>query len=273
MIHQTIVFAPHSWGLTHVGRSLMVAQELQRRGFRCVFVGDGPYVLPEESPVRAAGFEVHPLIDLTKAPVTAQGFDVHTATSLRRLVSAEREMIQHLKPAVIVSDFRPSIHVSAAIENVGVVALTSTRWTHYWGNRLMPPHEHALTIQVTKLVGRTLGRAMLRPLAPGIWERIFQGNVRLYNDLLAEHGLPPHDDFLRLLEGSVATYLTDAPDGCKTKTHLPPQIRVAGPLYWTAPPSPGWDDELPRDKPWLYLSAGSTASADLFPSLFQELGG
>lgn len=272
MKNQTIVFAPHSWGLSHVGRSLLVAQELQRRGFRCVFVGDGPFVLPEDSLVRRAGLEVHPLIDMTMDQVTVNGFDFHTPASLRRLVSAEREMIQHLGPAVIVSDYRPSIHVAAAIENVGVIALTNTHWTHYWGTRITPPLEHKVTLKVTRLLGETLGMALLKQVVPIVSTRIFRDNVRIYNELLAEHGLPPHEDILRLFEGSVATYLTDAPEWCKTKSHLPPQIRVAGPLYWTAPAQPGWDEDLPHDKPWLYLSAGSSASHDVFPALFQELG-
>lgn len=272
MTQATIVFAPHSWGLSHVGRSLLVAQELQRRGYRCVFVGDGPFVLPEDSLVRRAGIEVYPLIDMTMDEVLVNGFDFHTPQSLRRLVAAEREMLQKLKPSIVVSDYRPSIHVAAAIESVGVIALTNTHWTHYWGTKITPPLEHKVTLKVTRLLGSTLGMALLKQVVPIVSARIFRDNVRIYNDLLAEHGLPPHDDILRLFEGSVATYLTDAPEWCKTKPHLPAKIRVAGPLYWSAPAPEGWDADLPHDKPWLYLSAGSSASPDVFPALFKELG-
>lgn len=271
MTKAPIVFAPHSWGLSHVGRSLLVAQELQRRGYRCVFVGDGPYVLPEDSLVRQAGIEVYPLIDMTMDEVLVNGFDFHTPASLRRLVSAEREMIQKLKPSVIVSDYRPSIHVAAAIENVGVVALTNTHWTHYWGTKITPPLEHKVTLKVTGMLGQTLGMAILKQVVPIVSARIFKQNVQIYNELLAEHGLPPHADILRLFEGSVATYLTDAPEWCKTRAHLPSRIRVAGPLYWSAPAPEGWEEDLPHDKPWLYVSAGSSANPDVFPALFQEL--
>lgn len=268
-----IVFAPHSWGLSHVGRSLLVAQELTRRGYRCVFVGDGPYVLSEDSLVRRAGLEVYPLIDMTMDQVLVNGFDFHTPKSLNRLVSAEREMIQRLKPSVIVSDYRPSIHVAAAIEQVGVVALTNTHWTHHWGTRITPPLEHKVTAQVTGVLGKTLGMALLKQVVPIVSQRIFKENVQIYNQLLAEHGLPPHEDILRLFEGSVATYLTDAPEWCKTKPHLPAEVHVAGPLYWSAPPLEGWDEGLAHDKPWLYLSAGSSANPDVFPAFFRELGG
>lgn len=267
-----IVFAPHSWGLSHVGRSLLVAQELARRGHRCVFVGDGPYVLPEGSLVRQAGLEIHPLVDMPMEQVLVNGFDFHTAESLRGLVAAERELISRLRPRLIVSDYRPSIHVAAAIEGVPVVALTNTHWTHYWGAKISPPLEHAVTVKLTRLLGQTLGMALLRVLAPRIAARIFVRNVAIYNDLLAEHGLPPHADILRLFEGSLATYLTDAPEWCPTRPDLPPRIHVAGPLYWTPAAPEGWDRDIPQDRPWIYLSTGSTVNPDVFPALFRELG-
>ncbi len=268
-----VVFAPHSWGLSHVGRSLLVAQELARRGRRCVFVGDGPFVLPEDSLVRLAGIEVHPLVDMPMEKVLVNGFDFHTPESLRRLVSAEREAIAKLRPAVIVSDYRPSVHVAAAIERVPVIALTNTHWTHYWGTKISPPLEHAVTIKITRLLGQTLGMALLRPLAPRIAARIFVRNAAIYNELLAEHGLPPQPDILRLFEGSLATYLTDAPEWCRTKPDLPPQVRVAGPLFWSAPAPEAWDEGIPADKPWIYLSTGSSVNPDIFPALYRELGG
>lgn len=268
-----IVFAPHSWGLSHVGRALLVAQELARRGHRCVFVGDGPFVLPEGSLVRLAGLEVHPLVDMPMDQVLVNGFDFHTPESLRRLVAAEREMIERLRPAAIVSDYRPSIHVAAATLGVPVVALTNTHWTHFWGTKITPPLEHAVTVKVTRLLGQTLGMNILRLLAPRIAARIFVKNVGIYNDLLAEHGLPPHADILRLFEGSHATYLTDAPEWCRTRPDLPGHVKVAGPLYWTPEVPEGWDADIPRDKPWIYLSTGSTVNPDVFPALFRELGG
>lgn len=268
-----IVFAPHSWGLSHVGRSLLVAEELQRRGRACVFVGDGPFVLPADSLVRQKGIAVRELVDMPMEAVLVNGFDFHTAESLRRLVEAERAMIRELRPSVIVSDYRPSIHVAAAIEKVPVVALTNIHWTHHWATAITPPIEHPITVKATRLLGRPLAMALLSRLTPLIAQGIFKKNVRLYNELLAEHGLPPHRDILDFFEGSAATYLTDAPEWCALKTPLPEKVRVAGPLYWAPEPAPGWEEGLPTDKPWIYLSAGSSANPEVFPALFRELAG
>ncbi len=268
-----IVFAPHSWGLSHVGRSLLVAKELKQRGARPIFVGDGPFVLPEDSLVRRSGIEVHPLIDMTMDQVLVNGFDFHTPESLRRLVEAEREMIRRLRPSVIVSDYRPSIHVAAAIERVPVIALTNIHWTRHWATPISPPIEHPITLRLSKLVGRKLAMSLLSHITPRIAAGIFKKNVRIYNVLLAEHGLPPHKDILAFFEGSHATYLTDAPEWCELKPSRPDTIKVAGPLYWTPEVPDGWDANLPTDKPWIYLSAGSSANPDVFPSLFRELGG
>lgn len=268
-----IVFAPHSWGLSHVGRSVLVAQELTRRGHHCVFVGDSPLMLPEDSVVKRAGLAVHALVDMRMEEVLVNGFGFHTEASLRRLVAAERAMIQELKPAVIVSDYRPSIHVAAAIEGVPVVALTNTHWTHHWGTAITPPLEHPVTQKFNRWFGPRLAQVLLSQLAPRIARGIFKKDVALYNQLLAEHNLPPQRDILTLFEGSAATYLTDAPEWCATKQPLPEKVRVAGPLYWSPEVKPDWDAGLPTDMPWIYLSAGSSANPEIFPSLFRELGG
>lgn len=269
-----IVFAPHSWGLSHVGRSLLVAAELRARGHRCVMVGDGPFVAPPGSITRRAGIEPFPLVDMTMDEVLVNGFDFHSAASLRRLVEAERAMIRELGPSLIVSDYRPSIHVAAAIEGVPVVALTNTHWTRWWGSRLSPPLEHPITLRAKGLLGERLGGALLERVAPIVAGRVFRRNVAIYNALLAEHGLPPHANILAFFEGSHATYLTDGPEWCATRADLPPEVRVAGPLYWSAEDPPGgWEAGLPTDLPWIYLSAGSSANPDVFPALFRELGG
>lgn len=267
-----VVFAPHSWGLSHVGRSLLVAEVLKARGARPVFVGDGPFVLPEDALVRRSGIEVHPLIDMTMEQVLVNGFDFHTPESLLRLVEAERAMIRDLRPSVIVSDYRPSIHVAAAIERVPVIALTNIHWTHHWGTPISPPIEHPITVRLSKLVGQSLALRLLSHVTPRIAAGIFKKNVAIYNELLAEHGLPPQSDILAFFEGSHSTYLTDAPEWCELKPHVPPQIKVAGPLYWAPEVPAGWDANLPTDKPWIYLSAGSSANPDVFPSLYRELG-
>lgn len=269
----TIVFAPHSPGVSHVGRTLLVADVLRARGHRCVFVGDSPLILAEGGMVERAGFEAVHLTDLSMAEVVAgRNFDYHTPTSLRRLVEAEREMIRALRPSVIVSSYRPSIHVAAAIEGVPLVAITNTHYTRYWATPLTPPLEHPITVRVSSLVGERLAMTLLKPITPLVADRLFRKTVGIYNDLLAEHGLPGHRDILALQEGSHLTYLADAPEWCETRMPLPPKVRVAGPLYWTAEAPDDWERALLPDEPFVYLSAGSSGNPAIFPALFRELG-
>ncbi|MBM3267958.1 MAG: hypothetical protein FJZ01_09955 [Candidatus Sericytochromatia bacterium] len=266
-----IAFVPHSWGLSHVGRSLLVARELQRRGYPVLFCGDGPLVGPEGSLVRRGGVPVAPLADMEMHRVLVNGFGFHTRESLRRLVNAELALIGEISPRLIVSDYRPSVHVSAAIARVPVATLINACYTHFWGDRITPPLEHPVTVRVTRLLGRTLGMAVLRQLAPRIAQGIFRKDAEIYNELLGEHGLPPHADIKRLFEGSLATFLVDGPPWVKLARNLPDRVHVPGPLYWSADPAPGWDDGIPEDLPWIYLSAGSTANPEVFPALWREL--
>ncbi len=268
-----ILFAPHSWGLSHVGRSLLVARELQRRGFPVAFGGDGPLVGPQDSLVRRAGVPVVPLEDVAMHEVLVNGFGFHSRASLRRLVDAELALIREIGPRLIVSDYRPSVHVSAAIARVPVVTLINASYTHFWGDRITPPLEHPVTVRLTHLLGRRLGMAVLRQLAPRIAAGIFRKDVAIYNELLAEHGLPCHADIMRLFEGSLATFLVDGPPWVRLAPQLPAKVQVPGPLYWSADEAPGWDAGIPEDLPWIYLSGGSSANPEIFPAFWREVAG
>jgi UDP:flavonoid glycosyltransferase YjiC (YdhE family) len=273
-VTQPIVFVPHTWGLSHVGRSLLVAQELQRRGVPVLFAGDGPLVGPEDSLVRRAGVAVVEMADVPMHEVLVNGFGFHNRESLRKMVAAELAMIRRIRPRLIVSDYRPSVHVSAAIERVPVVSFLNACYSHFWGDRLTPPLEHPVTVRFTRLLGRRLGMALLKQVAPRIAAGIFRKDVAVYNDLLAEHGLPPHADILRLFEGSHGTVLVDGPPWVRVKHALPSKVcTLANPLYWSAPEEPCWDSGIPQDLPWIYLSGGSSANPEIFPSLWREIAG
>jgi UDP:flavonoid glycosyltransferase YjiC (YdhE family) len=59
----------------------------------------------------------------------------------------------------------------------------------------------------------------------------------------------------------------------RLRAPLPPEHAFIGPLHWSPQvPKPSWWDNLPADKPVVYVSLGSTGEPNLLHALFRVLG-
>ncbi len=114
----------HGFDDASTHRSLVVGKALRRRGYRIDFAGTGPAA----AQVRQEGFPLHDL----DTPIQDLGAVLDFGTNeaeydsfIHQSVEAEQALIGRLKPDLAIVDSRPTLRLTAALEGVDVVWITS----------------------------------------------------------------------------------------------------------------------------------------------------
>ncbi|WP_018412960.1 glycosyltransferase [Methyloversatilis thermotolerans] len=241
--------------LAHVGRPLMVAEELSRRGHEVLFCRPDRYGWI----ANGGRFEC---IDLAAqspevfAQRLARGQPLYDFATLEAYVAADRELIRAYRPDIVVGDFRLSLAVSARLDHCPYATLSNAYWSPYYR---LPDGWPVPDLPLTRAMPIPLARALFnlaRPLA-------FAMHARAMRRLRREHGLPA--------DVSLQQVYTDADLVCYCDmaevfalNHAPPHHRIVGPLAWSPAVSrPECWDRLRDGEPTAYVTLGSSGRAEL----------
>ena len=114
----------HGFDSVSVHRALVVGTTLRRRGYSVDFAGTGPFT----DRVRQADFPLHnlatPIQDLG-AMLSFGANEVDYDSSIHQSVEAERALVGRLKPDLAIVNSRPTLRLTAALEGIDVVWITS----------------------------------------------------------------------------------------------------------------------------------------------------
>src|SRR5262245_19986976 len=192
--------------LAHVTRAFEVGRVLASTyGHRVVFCGDGPYMhIP-----RDAGFEVRPVYTVDR-DTTIRLARRAGLCSLRwwraecaRSVASDLEVLEAVRPDVVVGDMHWSLCTSARITKIPYVAVTNAAWTRWYAEPIEPPAGHFST--------KILGERLCRALFPGIKGLLTRFYSLGYSEVRRQHQLPAVSSLYDLIEGDV-TLLADLPE-------------------------------------------------------------
>ena len=113
----------HGDALAHTIRPLVISRALTVRGFSVSFAGRGIHA----SRIREEGFEVLDCVSMPQSRMDeylARGDDAYYDTGwVEQCVDSERRLIQLIKPALIVSDMKPTTRISASLEGVDLAVV------------------------------------------------------------------------------------------------------------------------------------------------------
>ena len=111
-----------------------------------------------------------------------------------------------------------------------------------------------------------------QPIFDAVKMRAFNIHCRPLNRLREEHGNPPFGNDLRsAYTDADYTLYADAP-AMFSLERLPPHHRFLGPILWSPPvPNPNWWNDLPTDKPIVYLTLGSSGSPKVMRIVIEAL--
>jgi UDP:flavonoid glycosyltransferase YjiC (YdhE family) len=259
-----ILFVAEAATLAHVARPLALARALDPVRFQ-VCIACSP---AHRGLITSQGIDFRPLQSVDSATFVrrlAKGHPLYSSAELERYVGDDLQVIGDFRPDVVVGDFRLSLSVSARLSAVPYAAVTNAYWSPYARHQRFPVPE----LPVTRLLGVAAAQRVFDLIRPAAFAR----HALPLNRVRRRHGLPGLG--WRLLP----TY-TDA--DCTLYADLPTLIPIAGapsthqyigPVLWSFPaPLPPWWKDLPRDRPVVYVTLGSSGAANLLPRVLQALG-
>jgi len=257
-----ILFIAEAVTLAHVARPAVLATALDQSVYEVLFAVDPRYnsLFPELSEFS------HDLWSIGSEQflnALAKGERLYSSEVLERYVNDDLELIERLKPDLIVGDFRLSLSVSARLKNIPYAAISNTYWTIHSNNTYTVPQ-----LPMTGLLGIGLSQILFnlsRPL-------VFAAHCIPLNRLRKKYGLASlgHDlravysdaDHLWLADMAEYFPISSTAKNCHYLGPLPWSPRNKIPLWW---------HELDEDKPIVYVSLGSSGQVSLLPIVLEAL--
>jgi len=258
-----ILFFAEGVTLAHVARPMSIAQGLDPQIFDCTiachprysrFLSDGPWKNAELNSIETAQF----------LDALSRGRPVYDLPTLRDYVREDLALIDRIQPDVVVGDFRLSLSVSARLARVPYLTVTNAYWSPHYAHRSFPlpvlPMTRVLPIPVAKFMFDAA-----QPIA-------FPMHCRPMNRLRQENGLPSlGTDLRRVYTDADMTLYADDPD-LFPLIDAPDRHRFLGPVLWEpAMTLPAWWNELPDDRPLVYVTLGTSGPSGLLTQVLDSL--
>jgi UDP:flavonoid glycosyltransferase YjiC (YdhE family) len=257
-----VLFMAEATTLAHVTRPMVLARALDAAQyeihFACAqgydnFLADSPFT-------RWPLWSIPPQQFLD---ALARGRPLYDQPTLERYVEADFEVLDAVRPDLVVGDFRLSLAVSAAVRRIPYAALTNAHWSPYSSLGPLPLPEHPLA----RVVGVTAATLMFRAVSPLVFSR----HALPLNRLRRRHGLEPLGDLRHAYTHGDFTLYADTP-GLVPTANLPANHLYLGPVLWSPRTElPPWWAELPQDQPLVYVTLGSSGQATLLPEIVEAL--
>lgn len=259
-----VLFIAEAATLAHVARPYALACALDRNKWDIVFACADNYLplFPDWPWPRETITSIPPKLFMARL---AQGRRLYPLDTLRQYVREDLQLLDRIKPDVVVGDFRLSLSASARVARIPYVALTNAYWSPYASQRRFP----VPCLPMTRVVGLPLASALFRLARPFA----FAWHTVPLNRLRHEYGLPSLGlDLRRVYTDADLTLYADVPELVPT-SGLPDNHRYMGPVEWSpAIPMP----ELPPREPGvplIYVTMGSSGAEALLPHILAALSG
>jgi UDP:flavonoid glycosyltransferase YjiC (YdhE family) len=252
------------WGedlaLTHVVRPLMLAN-LMRDKYDIIFITGDRYVQLVES----YGITPHKVWTLSNELFMERmrrGVDGWSGEEISRQVADEMVLIEELSPDLVIGDLRWSLGISCELTGTSYVSLVDAYWGPYC--TLPPPTPE---FPFVSLLGVKLSSILMPLLAPTIFKKL----SKPFDQVRHEYGLSSCNDYRKIATHADWVLYPNLPDLAPT-ANLPSNHRYLGPLLWSMELGyPSWWNQLPEDRPVIYVTMGSTGRVGAIDTLIKTL--
>jgi UDP:flavonoid glycosyltransferase YjiC (YdhE family) len=259
---QRIIFFAEDVTLAHVTRPLVLANSLDRHRYEIFFATGERYRYLLEN----LGHSLYTIPTLSSQIFLdrlAKGQPVYTKDDLKASVKADLELLSELSPDLVIGDFRLSLGISAKLAEIPYAALTNAHWSPY-STLSFPLPEHRLV----NIFGVRTSRFFLKILQP----IIFKYHAASFNSLRKTSGLEPLKDLREVYTCGDWTLYLDLPALAPT-SNIPDNHSYLGPVLWSPDiPLPEWWNGIPKDKPVLYVTLGSSGDIRFMDVIIDTLG-
>jgi UDP:flavonoid glycosyltransferase YjiC (YdhE family) len=258
-----ILFVAEAVTLTHVIRPLVLARSLDSERYEVHFACAErfPFVFGDE-PFRRWTIESIPTGQFLHALATGRRlFDYPT---LAAYAEEERALFERVRPDLVVGDYRLSLAVSAPLAGVPYASINNAYWSPYARGRFPMPD-----MPMTRFLGVWLSSLIFRAFQP----TALAWHIRPLNRLRREKGLAEFPDICTANTWGDQVLYADVPAFVPV-FNPPGNHHYIGPVHWsTQAGRPGWWDEMPGDRPWLYVNFGSSGRENALQRVLEAISG
>jgi len=257
-----ILFVAEAVTLAHVARPVTLAKAIDPQSFD-VHLAHHPRYRELLGALELTEHEIHSIPPRQFTEALAAGRPLYDYATLKEYVEEELRLLATVQPDIVVGDFRLSLAVSTRIVGIPYIALSNAYWSPYCRQRYVVPE-----LPMTRVLGSTLGQmvfSLARPFA-------FALHCLPMNRLRRSYGLTGLGfDLREVYTHADYTLYADIPDLYRMQ-NLPRHHRFIGPVVWSPSfPHPSWWHHLPKGRPIVYVTLGSSGQASLLPTLVDAL--
>jgi UDP:flavonoid glycosyltransferase YjiC (YdhE family) len=266
-----VLFVAEAATLAHVIRPLVLAKSLEGTGYEVHFAcAENDLTQGKEFIFRDTGFtrwKIHSEPSAKFLRATAAGTRVFDFGTLEKYADDDIRLFEQVQPDLVVGDMRWSLTSSAPAFGVPHVTIQNAYWSPHSVLQRFPLPEYDSVRLMVKWFGIGFASALsnwTRPLA-------FKYHLRPINQLRRKYGLKPFDELLAALNHGDYTVYADIPELVPVRRLAANQLYL-GPIAWTPPvPLPAWWEDLPGDRPLVYVTLGSSGQTDVLPKILAAL--
>jgi UDP:flavonoid glycosyltransferase YjiC (YdhE family) len=259
-----VLFVAEAATLAHVARPLELAAKLSSQEFEIELACAQRYrqFFP---PTLPTVHEIHSISSEEFLARLAVGRPLYDFETLRDYVNEDLQLLERLRPDVVVGDFRLSLAVSARKVRIPYVALANAYWSPFARPRFEAPAH-----RMTRIVGRGIGSAIFRVVRP----MAFAYHAMPMRRLRREFGMDAVGlDLRRVYTDADHVAYADIPEVVPTYG-LPAHHSYIGPVLWSVPVhTPSWWNSLDNTVPLVYVTLGSSGDGGLLPAVIEALAG
>ena len=257
-----VLFIAEAVTLAHVARPLALAARLDAQEFE-IEMACAPRYREFFPTALARVHEIHSVSVEDFLSRLAHGRPLYDLATLRRYVNDDLRLLERVRPAVVVGDFRLSLAVSARLLQVPYLMLANAYWSPYARPKFELP-----SLSLARFFGRGIASpifSLLRPLA-------FAYHALPMNRLRREYGFGNLGfDLRRVYTEADHVAYADIPEVIPTRER-PRHHSYIGPVLWSPPVGlPPWWKDIDRQAPLIYVTLGSSGDTALLPMVIEAL--
>lgn len=269
-----ILFFAEAVTLAHVARPLVLAQGLPEADYEPILAVDGRYEKLYATS-RVPRIAINSISTAQFAAALAKGKPIYSVKELEQYVQQDLEVIQSVRPDIVVGDMRLSLAVSTKLAGVPYLNLTNSYWSPYAQVRFPVPQ-----IPLTRFVNIGTAQMLFDLVRP----MVFSLHTRPLNRVLKNHQLPSLGNNLQRVYSNADHVLYADLPGLTAMAYLPDNHHFLGPILWEPDlPKPAWWDALcktsqvngegshAQSSPIVYVNLGSSGPSNLLAMVLEGL--
>ena len=256
-----LLFIAEAVTLAHAGRLMALASALADDYDIC-FACDPRY----DHLLGESGFERRRIATIPSErfmSALAKGTPIYDAETLASYVEEDRALIAEIAPDAVIGDFRLSLDVSATLAKTPYLNVVNAYWSPHAVVRYPVPE-----LPFVRLIGVRAAQWLFDRTWP-----VFSARYAApFNEVRQRYGLPRiRSDTREVYTGGTYALYADIPELVPMR-ELPRHHRFIGPILWSpSEPLPPWWNELPRDRPLIYVTLGSSGQSELLSEILSAL--